>query len=877
MTDYQDNARKELAPARKWLLLLLAMTGTAALIHRANTFAPWLGGIAAVVWGLSGPPGVVRFPRAPVRQLQMALYTGITLTASVIFVSTPIEWRVSGWEADLFAAGTVGVMACFLAAQARRWLDLPPVEVPSALAARQRFELAWLKERRAAVQLALEQQQKSSLADLTDQPKDLVGLALSGGGIRAASVALGFVYGLAQRNRLWRADYMSTVSGGGWLGAALLTALADGKENLLYSSSGADWKDFAGRFAKGREFLGWRGWQGAKRVLLAVGALTIGALTTVATLALLAAVFATFLLWGTIEVSLVHPEIRTFARNVEAWPEKAPGRFLFRLLFENHVALEALDVLPLAILGLAALIGPTYLIAALARLRDDTARWAQPLGSAARGIARSTFGALIVLLFLHGLPAMTALVAAVPAVWFWALTGRPQGKSRPFFLVVCAGSLPWVLGRSAWLYHKWYGALLSCLFWIFRVAPLNRLLGLPLAQWSNDESDGRWNPQFGNQVNALQSALLSGVACAVLFVLFGFVARRLTGQLQKFWQDQIREGLLGHGNAPKETFSSLAGKLFKSGAPLPILNGAALVPGSSDPILQERGSLRFEMSPLAVGGPHLGWRSAAEYDPYLTLATAVAVSAAAVNPQAGRSIPSALRVPMALANVRLGVWLPNPLLGGDARFPEGVPFQPQLEVDELFNLNDELDPLVYVGDGGFEDNLGISALVERGCKLVISLDATSDPSWLFDDLEALPGERDITTKWLATHGLRPASPQGPQLDDRVPNRPAAHLRFAGPEGSETRVLYVKAAVTQALLAATGDDALTDAEMAYVKDRKRFPQQTTADQWFSEPQIGAYIKVGRALAKVVDEELEGDQELKALFEGALVAPAQKLVG
>lgn len=46
-----------------------------------------------------------------------------------------------------------------------------------------------------------------------------IGLALSGGGIRSATFCLGLLRGLAQRGVLKRFDYLSTVSGGGYIGA----------------------------------------------------------------------------------------------------------------------------------------------------------------------------------------------------------------------------------------------------------------------------------------------------------------------------------------------------------------------------------------------------------------------------------------------------------------------------------------------------------------------------------------------------------------------------------------------------------------------------------------------------------------------------------
>ena len=52
-------------------------------------------------------------------------------------------------------------------------------------------------------------------------PEDMTGIALSGGGIRSAIFALGVLQALARRGLLGRLDYLSTVSGGGYIGASL--------------------------------------------------------------------------------------------------------------------------------------------------------------------------------------------------------------------------------------------------------------------------------------------------------------------------------------------------------------------------------------------------------------------------------------------------------------------------------------------------------------------------------------------------------------------------------------------------------------------------------------------------------------------------------
>ena len=69
--------------------------------------------------------------------------------------------------------------------------------------------------------------------DLPDIPPErvpstelgLVGLALSGGGIRSATFSLGVTQALAKHGRLKTVDYLSTVSGGGFIGSCLSSVL----------------------------------------------------------------------------------------------------------------------------------------------------------------------------------------------------------------------------------------------------------------------------------------------------------------------------------------------------------------------------------------------------------------------------------------------------------------------------------------------------------------------------------------------------------------------------------------------------------------------------------------------------------------------------
>jgi predicted acylesterase/phospholipase RssA len=53
------------------------------------------------------------------------------------------------------------------------------------------------------------------------RPDNLIGLAFSGGGIRSATFNLGILQALAQKRLLRKFDYLSTVSGGGYIGSWL--------------------------------------------------------------------------------------------------------------------------------------------------------------------------------------------------------------------------------------------------------------------------------------------------------------------------------------------------------------------------------------------------------------------------------------------------------------------------------------------------------------------------------------------------------------------------------------------------------------------------------------------------------------------------------
>lgn len=93
-------------------------------------------------------------------------------------------------------------------------------------------ELAEIVQRRQEAGLPLDRQDADSAkAQVRDQ---LVGLSLSGGGIRSASFSLGFLQTLYQTGLLRHIDYISSVSGGGYAAASLASEVMHPETHLAW-------------------------------------------------------------------------------------------------------------------------------------------------------------------------------------------------------------------------------------------------------------------------------------------------------------------------------------------------------------------------------------------------------------------------------------------------------------------------------------------------------------------------------------------------------------------------------------------------------------------------------------------------------------------
>jgi hypothetical protein len=250
----------------------------------------------------------------------------------------------------------------------------------------------------------------------------------------------------------------------------------------------------------------------------------------------------------------------------------------------------------------------------------------------------------------------------------------------------------------------------------------------------------------------------------------------------------------------------------------------------------------------------------------VTLPALIAVSGAALSPSMGKMTRPWLRLLMALFNVRLGVWLPNPLKDPDyyltARgvravretmtvLPEAPTLSPGLLATarrrfrrpgvlfilrEALGLNSLSSRAVYVTDGGHWDNLGLVELLRRGCCQILCFDAAGDDLEHFHTLsEAIALARaDLGVSIeVDLSPLRPKKGTGESESDHVV------AKFTYPNGTPGVVVFAKAAMTP--------DSPQDAKDYRERDPK-FPTHPTSDQLFNERKFESYRALGAHAAK-----------------------------
>jgi hypothetical protein len=238
-------------------------------------------------------------------------------------------------------------------------------------------------------------------------------------------------------------------------------------------------------------------------------------------------------------------------------------------------------------------------------------------------------------------------------------------------------------------------------------------------------------------------------------------------------------------------------------------------------------------------------------EPEVSLLGAVAMTGAAFAPTMGTMTSPALRPLIAFANVRLGVWLPNPLSPDRRMVVDMRPARPpraqahlrnehgllgpggSAVISEILGVHTRTAKRIYVTDGGHYENLGLITLLRARCHTIWCIDAYSNRKRLYRQLDrvielaydelgvtiTIPTERFALqegSRHLAKHAFAVGEIR---YDDHSPLG---------------RLIVIKSALT-----AASPRHLHE----YRRKDPRFPYHCTLKQWYGETRFDSYRQLG----------------------------------
>jgi hypothetical protein len=289
----------------------------------------------------------------------------------------------------------------------------------------------------------------------------------------------------------------------------------------------------------------------------------------------------------------------------------------------------------------------------------------------------------------------------------------------------------------------------------------------------------------------------------------------------------------------------------------------------------------FTFSSQCIGGPIVGAKPTTTYEDALgrgvsqarfaTLPTAMAISAAAISPSMGRMTRAPFRFFLALANLRLGVWVPNPRqLGKFEKHQSRKWYQPtnfkllprpQYLVREMLGLNNLNAPFLYVTDGGHYENLGLVELLRRKCETIWCIDAAGDKvdtfSTLGGALQTAQAELHISVQIDPEKHMKPQAAQAGRPVQFV-DKPFCVGKITYPDQTTGILIHVKAGVpTNAPLSV----------QSFARQHQNFPCDSTLDQLYDADRFDAYRELG---AFSVDQAVSGFPAALAEMESDIAA-------
>ena len=256
---------------------------------------------------------------------------------------------------------------------------------------------------------------------------------------------------------------------------------------------------------------------------------------------------------------------------------------------------------------------------------------------------------------------------------------------------------------------------------------------------------------------------------------------------------------------------------------------------------QERKGASFVATPLHSGSSVTGYVASRDFagDWGMTLGRAMTISGAAASPNMGYHSSRPMALLMTMFNVRLGWWVPNPAWvarEGPVRRSEPR-FGLRYVLREALSGTSFHSNWLYLSDGGHFDNLGLYEMVRRRCTRIVVVDAGCDGEFKHGDLHN--AIRKIAVDLAVPIDLPPHLPgqTGPAERERVA---IGTIRYSSlGDGYPDGELFVLKPVL------TGDEPPALRAYAEVSRRggKTFPHHSTSDQFFNETQFESYRRLG----------------------------------
>jgi Patatin-like phospholipase len=280
--------------------------------------------------------------------------------------------------------------------------------------------------------------------------------------------------------------------------------------------------------------------------------------------------------------------------------------------------------------------------------------------------------------------------------------------------------------------------------------------------------------------------------------------------------------------------------------PFPVINTTLnLVKSAEHLAWQQRKAESFSMTPLFCGNFHDGYRPSRDYGGTngVSLATAVTISGAAANPNAGYHSSPLVTFLMTLFNVRLGCWLGNTNKFGQHTYRDSGPRHAGGALfSELLGFTDAEHGYVNLSDGGHFDNLGIYEMVLRRCRFILASDVDQDPGHDFEDLGNVIRKVRIDFGVPITFEKKiRILPRGDQGEAGLVCALAQiHYGAVDPGAQPGWIVYIKPTLS------VTPEAPYDV-IAFSRSSSMFPHEPTSDQWFTEAQFESYRALGDSLA------------------------------